>query len=130
MAALRNKDIHILAHPQGRIFNHREGLRADWNRVFAEAARCDKAVEIDGYADRQDLKLSLVRVAKEDGARISFGTDAHHPWQLAFLDFALATACSAKFPKERILNFMSGEELGRWVSQISEGLKVKRSADL
>ena len=49
VAALRNKNIHILGHSQGRIFNHREGLKADWSRVFAEAARLDKAVEINVY---------------------------------------------------------------------------------
>jgi hypothetical protein len=62
LAALRNQSIHILGHPQGRIFNHRDGLEADWPRVFAEAARLDKAIEIDGYPDRQDLKLSLLRL--------------------------------------------------------------------
>jgi histidinol phosphatase-like PHP family hydrolase len=71
LAALRNKSIHILGHPRTRIFNHREGLRADWSRIFAEAACLDKAVEIDGYADRQDLKMSLLRLARKEGARIS-----------------------------------------------------------
>ncbi len=43
LAALRNNTIHIIEHPQGRIFNHRKGLKADWPKVFAEAARLDKA---------------------------------------------------------------------------------------
>jgi putative hydrolase len=75
IAALQNPDIQVLGHPQTRIYNHREGLRADWRKVFAEAARLDKAVEIDGYSDRQDLRLSLLKIAKEEGARISLGTD-------------------------------------------------------
>jgi len=52
LAALRNPLIHILGHPQTRIYNHRLGLQADWHRLFGEAARLNKAVEIDGYADR------------------------------------------------------------------------------
>src|SRR5262249_15671688 len=111
LKALRNRSVHILGHPQAPIFNHPLALVADWKRVFAEAARLDKAVEIDGYADRQDLKISLVRLAKEEGARISLGTDAHHPWQLSFIVFSLAATCLSKFPKGRILNFMSAEEL-------------------
>ena len=75
IAALQNPDIQVLGHPQTRIYNHREGLRADWRKVFAEAARLDKTVEIDGYSDRQDLRLSLLKIAKEEGARISLGTD-------------------------------------------------------
>jgi DNA polymerase (family 10) len=63
---LHDKSIHILGHPQGRIFNHREGLKADWSRVFAEAAWLDKAVEINAYPDRQDLKMSLLRSALKE----------------------------------------------------------------
>jgi histidinol phosphatase-like PHP family hydrolase len=47
LAALRNPHVHILGHPRGRIYNHRFGLHADWPRVFDEAARLNKAVEID-----------------------------------------------------------------------------------
>jgi hypothetical protein len=36
---------------------HRKGLQADWRKVFTEAVRLDKAVEIDGRSDRQDLRL-------------------------------------------------------------------------
>jgi len=117
LAALRNEATDILGHPQGRIFNHRKGLRADWSRVFAEAARLDKAVEIDGYPDRQDLKMSLLRLALKEGARISLGTDAHHPWQLGFMDFALAAALLTGFEHDRIINFMPVQELRRWSSK-------------
>lgn len=120
LAALANSNVHILGHPQGRIFNHREGLKADWSRVFAEAARRDKAVEINGYPDRQDLKGSLLRLALTEGARISLGTDAHHPWQLAFMEFALAAAILAGFKKDRIVNFMSVQEILEWSHQVSE----------
>jgi histidinol phosphatase-like PHP family hydrolase len=120
LAALRNQTIHILGHPQGRIFNHREGLKADWPKVFAEAARLDKAFEIDGYPDRQDLKLTLLRSALKEGTRISLGTDAHHPWQLAFMEFALAAAVLAGFKPPQIVNFLSVDELRKWVSQISQ----------
>jgi histidinol phosphatase-like PHP family hydrolase len=120
LAALRNQSIHILGHPQGRIFNHRDGLEADWPRVFAEAARLDKAVEIDGYPDRQDLKLSLLRLALKEGIRISLGTDAHHPWQLVFMEFALAAAALAGFEPPQIVNCLKVDKLRKWVSQISQ----------
>jgi len=50
--------------------------------------------------------------------RISLGTDAHHPWQLEFIELGLAAALKAKIPAERIINFMALSELKRWVARI------------
>ncbi|HEY9501961.1 MAG TPA: hypothetical protein VIR01_10090, partial [Pyrinomonadaceae bacterium] len=120
LAALRNPNIQILGHPRGRIYNYRLGLRADWPRVFAEAVRVDKALEIDCYPDRQDLNVELLKVAREQGTRISLGTDAHHPWQLEFIELGLAAALQAKIPAQRIVNFMNSVDLKRWVQQIRD----------
>lgn len=116
LAALRNPDIQILGHPRGRIYNFRLGLTADFERVFDIAAELDKAVEIDAYPDRQDLSLDLVKLAKKSGCRISLGTDSHDPQQLRFMEYALASAVKAGVPKERILNFMSADELRSWAT--------------
>jgi histidinol phosphatase-like PHP family hydrolase len=114
LAALRYPHIHILGHPRGRIYNFRLGLKADWPRVFAEAARLGKALEIDCYPDRQDLNVELLKIACDQGTRISLGTDAHHDWQLEFIDLGLAAALRAKIPVDRILNFMPILELKTW----------------
>ena len=120
LAALRNPHIHILGHPRGRIYNFRIGLKADWPRVFAEAAQLDKALEIDCYPDRQDLNLELVKIARDHGTRISLGTDAHHAWQLEFIDLGLAAAVRAKIPTDRILNFMPILELKAWAQCVRD----------
>jgi histidinol phosphatase-like PHP family hydrolase len=118
VAALRNPNIQILAHPRGRIYNYRLGLTADWSRVLAEATRLDKALEIDCYPDRQDLNLQLLKLAREHGTRISLGTDAHHPWQLEFIELGLAATIQANIPAERIVNFMPVPELKRWIQHV------------
>ena len=118
VAALRNRDVQILGHPRGRIYNYRVGLKADWSRVFAEAAKLDKAVEIDCYPDRQDLNLSLLKIARNEGARVSLGTDSHHPWQLEFIELGLAAALKAKIPGNRIINFLPVDDLRRWVANV------------
>jgi histidinol phosphatase-like PHP family hydrolase len=117
LAAIRNPHIHILGHPRGRIYNYRLGLTADWPRVFAEAARLGKAIEIDSYPDRQDLNLSLLELAREEGVVVSLGTDAHHPWQLEFIELGLAAALKARIPKERIINFLPLDELRGWAKR-------------
>jgi DNA polymerase (family 10) len=125
LAALRNPTIQILGHPRGRIYNFRIGLRADWARVFAEAARLDKAVEIDCYPDRQDLNLTLLRIARREGVRISLGTDAHHPPQLEFIELGLAAALQAKIPPERMINFLSLAELRTWVKHVRRASQTR-----
>jgi histidinol phosphatase-like PHP family hydrolase len=117
---LRNPHVHILGHPRGRIYNFRIGLKADWPRVFAEAARLDKALEMDCYPDRQDLNVELLKVARDHGTRISLGTDAHHGWQLEFIDLGLATALRAKIPAARILNFMPVTDLKIWIRDVRD----------
>jgi histidinol phosphatase-like PHP family hydrolase len=126
LAALRNPHIHILGHPRGRIYNFRIGLNADWPRVSAEAARLDKALEIDCYPDRQDLNLELLKIARKHGTRISLGTDAHHPWQLEFIDLGLAAALRAKIPTDRIINFMSILELKSWAQRLRDRTTSRR----
>jgi DNA polymerase (family 10) len=118
VSALRNPDIQVLGHPRGRIYNFRLGLEADWERVFGVAAELDKAVEIDGYPDRQDLSLDLLKLAKKAGCRISLGTDSHDPLQLRFMDYSLAAAIVAGIPRERILNFMTVDALRAWVTNV------------
>jgi putative hydrolase len=130
LAALRNPNLHILAHPRGRIYNYRLGLIGDWARVFEEAARLGKAVEIDCYPDRQDLSLDLIKKARDAGVMISLGTDSHHPWQLEFIALGLAAARQANVPKDKILNFKTSEELLAWVQALNEKPKIpdKRKA--
>jgi histidinol phosphatase-like PHP family hydrolase len=126
LAALRNPTIQILGHPRGRIYNFRLGLTADWRRVFDLAAELDKAVEIDSYPDRQDLSGDLVKLAAKAGCRISIGTDSHGPSQLRFIEFGLASALSAGAKRDRILNFMTAEEIVHWAATVRERHSMRR----
>lgn len=125
IAALRNPHIQILGHPRGRIFNYRLGLKADWPRVFAEAAKLNKALEIDCYPDRQDLNVALLNLARTEGTRISLGTDAHHPWQLEFIDLGLAAALRAKIHPDKIVNFMPLRALKKWAAGLRERSRLR-----
>ena len=117
LAAVRNPTIHVLAHPRGRRWNRRAGLRADWPRVFDAAVRAGCALEIDAHPHRQDLQVELLEWAREAGAWISIGTDAHRPDELEYLDLGLAAAARARFPRERILNFQSRDDVLTWAER-------------
>ncbi|MDQ3991108.1 MAG: PHP domain-containing protein [Actinomycetota bacterium] len=114
LAALRNPTVHVLAHPRGRKYGLRMGLRADWVRVMEEAAARGTALEIDAYPDRQDLNVELLEVARQTEVTISLGTDAHAPWELGVMPFGLAAAIRAGIPRDRILNFMPYDDLLAW----------------
>lgn len=117
LAALRNPEIHVLGHPRGRIYNFRVGLKADWKTVCEAAADAGKALEIDAFPNRQDLNVELLHLAREAETWISIGTDAHTPDEMQYLPVGLAAALEARIPKERILNFLTTDELLAWTGR-------------
>ena len=120
LAALRNPLVHVLAHPKARMYGRRVGLEADWPRVFDEAARLGKAVELDATPSRQDLNVELARVAMASGVRwFSIGSDAHSASELEFLPFGMAVASLAGIPRDRVLNYMAADDVVAW----AKGLK-------
>jgi histidinol phosphatase-like PHP family hydrolase len=121
LAALRQPRLHVLAHPKARMYGRRVGLVADWRRVFAEAARLGKAVELDATVWRQDLNVELATIAREEGVRwYSIGSDAHSEQELEFLPFGMATAARAGIDRDRILNYRSVDFVRAWARELGE----------
>jgi histidinol phosphatase-like PHP family hydrolase len=119
LAAVRDPSVHVLAHPQARMYGRRTGLRADWPRVFAEARALGKAVELDATPARQDLSVELARIAVAEGVPwFSIGSDAHSAPELEFLPFGMATAALAGIPRDRILNYRTVEEVVAWGAEL------------
>ena len=80
VAAVSQPGVSILGHPQGRVFNMRLGVLADWSKVFEVAARRQVAIEIDGSWARQDVPYELAAQALEQGCIFALDSDAHsHP---------------------------------------------------
>jgi putative hydrolase len=120
LAALRQPRLHVLAHPKARMYGRRVGLVADWRRVFAEAARLGKALELDATVWRQDLNVEMATLAHAEGVQwFSIGSDAHSAQELEFLPFGMATAALAGIPRERILNYRSIDFVRSWASRLT-----------
>jgi putative hydrolase len=118
LAALGQPLLHVLAHPKARMYGRRPGLVADWRRVFVEAARLGKAVELDATPPRQDLNVELATIAREEGVEwFSIGSDAHTALELEFLPFGMATAALAGIPRERILNYRPVGFVRSWAQE-------------
>jgi len=120
LGAVRNPDVQIVGHPMGRMYGVRHGVRADWDRVFAEGAARGKAFEINAQPNRQDLSIGMLRRANDSGVMFSIGTDAHSVGELYNVDLSLAAAALAGIAKERILNFRPRGEVVEWVQESRE----------
>jgi DNA polymerase (family 10) len=120
LAALRNPDVHVLAHPRNRMLSRRVGLEADWRRVATAAADLDKALEIDATPARQDLDVETLAVVREARCRVAIDTDSHSVMELQFVEFGLAAALEAGIPAERIVNFLPVEDLLAWTGSLRE----------
>jgi histidinol phosphatase-like PHP family hydrolase len=121
LAAVRTPGVHVIGHPRGRVFNKREGIRANWKRVFAEAAKAGVAIELDGTWDRQDVDADLAALAFDAGCLFAIDSDAHSPVELEYVDYGLAHARLARIPPDRVINCWDDERLDEWAARMRTG---------
>lgn len=117
LRAVATPGVHVLAHPRGRHFHHRPGLKARWEKVFAACAELGVAVEINGFPRRQDLDADLARLAVATGCEVVLASDAHAVPHLEFDAYAAAIAMRAEVPRERVVNVKHAEEFEAWLAE-------------
>ena len=117
LAAVRGPGVAILGHPQGRMFNARPGVAADWEQVFVEAARLRVAVEIDGNWHRQDVDYELAAMALDAGCLFALDSDAHSIREFPFTDYSIAHARIAGIPASRIVNCWPEAKFDKWLAE-------------
>jgi putative hydrolase len=111
LRAVSNPHVDVIGHPTGRRPGSREGASYDYEAVFKEAARHKVALEIDCDPARMDLSPEMARLALECGCNFTLDADAHAPAELAYVPMGAWMARRASIPQERILNFMTVEDL-------------------
>lgn len=114
LGAVQTPGVHILGHPRGRMYGSRPGVTADWEKVFAAAARFDVAIELDGDPSRQDLDYDLARRAVKSGCLFAIDSDAHATDQWWYAETGLAHARLAGVPRDRVINCWPLERLLEW----------------
>ena len=117
LAAVMLPGVAILGHPQGRMYNTRPGIMADWEKVFREAARRGVAVEIDGNWHRQDIDHELAAIALDAGCLFALDSDAHSVGELTFTDYAIAQARIARVPVDRVVNCWDEARFDDWLRE-------------
>jgi len=114
VGAVSQPGVAILGHPQGRVFNVRLGVLADWSKVFEVAAKRKVAIEIDGSWSRQDVPFELAAQALEQGCIFALDSDAHAHREFDFAEIAIAHAKLAGIPQARIVNYWSDKKFLEW----------------
>jgi histidinol phosphatase-like PHP family hydrolase len=117
LAAVRLAGVAILGHPQGRMYNSRPGVAADWRRVFKAAAERDVAIEIDGNWHRQDVDYELAAIALEEGCLFALDSDAHSVPEFPFTDYSIAHARIAGVPADRVVNCWEEAKFDAWLRE-------------
>ena len=119
LGAVQTRGVHILGHPRGRMYGSRPGVSADWEKVFAAAARAGVAIELDGDPSRQDLDFDLARLAVPSGCLFAIDSDAHATDQWWYAETALAHARMAGIPRDRVINCWPLAQLMDWCAHRS-----------
>ncbi len=117
IAALRNPNVDILAHPTGRLLGKRKGGDFDMEAILQEAAHLGKIVEVNSQPSRLDLNDVNVRRAMEIGVRISISSDAHRPSDLDNIVYGVATARRGWAEPENVVNTWPLRRLLEWIKR-------------
>ncbi|MBI3030294.1 MAG: DNA polymerase/3'-5' exonuclease PolX, partial [Candidatus Rokubacteria bacterium] len=115
--ALEHPSVHILVHPTGRLIGEREPYDVDLEQVFAAAKKHGKAIEINAYPQRLDLKDVHARRAAELGIPIAISTDTHYLDNLDYMALGIATARRAWITKAQVLNALPLKKLLAWAEK-------------
>lgn len=108
--AMENRYVNIIVHPTGRLINERPRYEFDFEEVVKTAKDTNTALEINCYPKRLDLDDIHARRAKQEGVRISLGTDAHSAEQFEFMRLGVMVGRRAWLEKKDVLNCLSCEE--------------------
>jgi DNA polymerase (family 10) len=90
--AMRHPAARCLSHPTGRLIGHRPENALDLEQTIAAALETGVALEVNGLANRLDLRGEHVRQALAAGVKIVCSTDAHSARGLGGIELSVRTA--------------------------------------
>jgi len=117
LRALECPYIRALGHPTGRLLLVRDAFPFDFDRVAAEAARRNVAMEINASPERLDLHDALLRQAKARGVRFVISTDAHHPKHLLNMRYGVTMARRGWLEASDVINTLPLKEFQRRIGR-------------
>ena len=114
--ALSHPKAKILAHPTARKIGEREGVDADWMKIFEFCVKNKKWLEINADPMRLDLPDFLVKEALGVGVKFTLGTDSHHKDNLDNMKWGISVARRGWATKADVINCLSLSEFEKQLS--------------
>lgn len=102
--ALKNANVHIIAHPTGRLIGQRDGYRVDMDMLIQMAKETKTVLELNANPHRLDLSEENLRKAQDAGVIVAINTDAHQAETLAYMEIGVAAARKGWIRKSTVLN--------------------------
>ncbi|KGR76834.1 DNA polymerase/3'-5' exonuclease PolX [Ureibacillus sinduriensis] len=115
--AIQNPNVHMIAHPTGRIIGQREGYNPDIPQLIEWAAQYGKILELNASPYRLDLRIEHLILAMEQNVPIAINTDAHAIEQLDVMEIGTKYAQKAWLKKELIVNTWSLEQFETFINK-------------
>ena len=84
--------INILAHPTNRIIQERPEIRADFEKIFIQAADKNIALEINSNPKRLDLPDPMIKEAISKNVKLVINSDAQNENEMDFIKYGINQA--------------------------------------
>ena len=111
ICACKNKYVHIIAHPTGRLWGIREAYDIDMDEIFRVAKDTNTALEINSFPKRLDLNDANCRRAVEQGVKLAVNTDSHSVEQLPAMRYGVGMARRGWVEAKSVINTLPLEKL-------------------
>jgi DNA polymerase (family 10) len=109
--AMDNPNVHILAHPTGRMIGKRDPYELNVEQVMSAALERGCFLEVNAHPSRLDLSDVHCKMAKEKGLKLSISTDAHRVSELDYIRFGIGQARRGWLEPDDVLNTMPWQGL-------------------
>jgi DNA polymerase (family 10) len=115
--AIRNPSTRFIGHLTGRLLLGRRPYEIDIERIIAEAARHDVAIELNSHPQRLDIDWRWGAELRKRSTMISINPDAHEVAGLDDTRYGVWMARKALMPESLVLNSRPVEEVARWLAR-------------